>query len=49
MLNNNNTDEYITFTGSIVKAFLLNANENPHFFNLVTIYQLQSHLKSCRK
>ena len=45
----NNTDEYVRFVDSIVKAFVPNEVTDPELFQLVTTYQVPSHSSSCCK
>ena len=41
--------EYTQFIDGIVKAFVPDIHENPEILDLVTIYQVHSHSKSCQK
>ena len=49
VLSKANTEQYIKFIDSFIKAFVPNPVENSELFHLVTIYQVHSHSKSCRK
>ena len=48
-LTKENKQEYISFVDGIVKASIPNQKENPHLHELVKMYQLHNHSKSCRK
>ena len=41
--------EYTQFIDGIVKTFVPDIHENPEILDLVTIYQVHSHSKSCQK
>ena len=43
-----NTNIDITFVNSVVKTYVVDPNENPKLFKLVTAFQVHSHSKSCR-
>ena len=47
--NLNNKEEYDAFVDQIVHAFLRDRNENPELQNLVKLYQLHRHSRTCRK
>ena len=49
VLTSNNKEEYVAFVDQIVHAFLLDRNENPELHNLVKLYQLHRHSKTCTK
>ena len=49
VLNQNNVDGYVSFVDKIVHSFLPNKNENPDLHELVKLYQLHRHSKTCRK
>ena len=49
VLTSNNKEEYVAFVDQIVRAFLPDRNENPELHNLVKLYQLHRHSKTCRK
>ena len=49
IMTKDNTDEYVTFVDTIVRAFIPAIEENTELHKLVTTYQIHSHLKSCRK
>ena len=49
VLNENNVEEYISFVDKIVYAYLPNKNENADLHELVKLYQIQRHSKTCRK
>ena len=40
---------YVAFVDQIVHAFLPDRNENPELHNLVKLYRLQRHSRTCRK
>ena len=48
-LISNNKEEYITLVDQIVHAFVPDRNENPELHNLVNLYQLHRHSRTCRK
>ena len=49
VLTSNNKEEYVAFVDQIVHAFLPDRNENPELHNLVKLFQLHRHSKTCRK
>ena len=49
ILSKDNVVEYTQFIDGIVKAFVPDIHENPELLDLVTIYQVHSHSKSCQK
>ena len=49
VLNENNVNEYVSFVDEIVHPYLPNKNENPDLYELVKLYQLHRHSKTCRK
>ena len=49
VLTSNNKEEYVVFVDQIVHEFLPDRNENPELHNLVKLYQLHRHLRTCRK
>ena len=49
VLNSDNKEEYVAFVDQIVHAFLPDRNENPELHELVKLYQLHRHSKTCRK
>ena len=44
-----NKEEYEGFVDQIVNAFLPDRNENPELHDLVKLYQLLRHSRTCRK
>ena len=48
-LNADNKEEYVAFVDQILHAFLPDRNENPELHELVKLYQLHRHSKTCRK
>ena len=49
LLNSDNKEEYVAFVDQIIHAFLPDRNENPELHELVKLYQLHRHSKTCRK
>ena len=49
VLISNNKEEYITLVDQIFHAFVPDRNENPELHNLVNLYQLHRHSRTCRK
>ena len=49
VLTSNSKEEYVACVDQIVNAFLPDRNENPEFHNLVKLYQLHRHSRTCRK
>ena len=49
VLNSDNNEEYVAFIDQIVHAFLTDRNENPELHELVKLYKLHTHSKTCRK
>ena len=49
VLTSNIKEEYVAFVDQIVHAFLPDRNENPELQNLVKLYQLHRHSRTCRK
>ena len=49
LLNSDNMEEYVAFVDQIVHAYLPDRNENPELHELVKLYQLHRHSKTCRK
>ena len=49
ILSKDNVVEYTQFIDGVVKTFEPDVHENPKQFDLVTTYQVHSHIKSCRK
>ena len=49
VLTSNIREEYVAFVDQIVHAFLPDRNENPELQNLVKLYQLHRHSRTCRK
>lgn len=49
ILSKHNTNEYVTFVDSVIKAYVPDREVDPELFDLVTTYQIHSHSKSCRK
>ena len=49
LLNSDNKVEYVAFVDQIVHAFLPDRNENQELHELVKLYQLHRHPKTCRK
>ena len=48
LLNVNDVDEYISLVDKIVHVYLSNKNKNPDLHELVKLYQLHRHSKTCR-
>ena len=48
-LSKDNINEYISFVGDVVTTSLPGNDNKPELFELVTIYQVHSHSKSCQK
>ena len=48
-MTKDNTDEYVTFVDTIVRAYIPAIEESAELHKLVTTYQIHSHSKSCRK
>ena len=48
-LNADNKEEYVASVHQILHAFLPDRNENPELHELVKLYQLHRHSKTCRK
>ena len=49
VLTSKNEEDYVAFVDQVVHAFLCDRNENPELHNLVKLYQLHRHSKTCRK
>ena len=49
LLNSDNMEEYVAFVDQIVHVYLPDRNENPELHELVKLYQLHRHSKTCRK
>ena len=49
VLTLNKKEEYVAFVDQIFHAFLPGSNENPELHNLVKLYQLHRHSKTCGK
>lgn len=49
ILTKGNISEYVLFIDSIITAFVPKPNEESALFNLIKIYQLHLHSKSCQK
>ena len=49
VLISDNKEEYVAFVDQIVHAFLPDRDENPELHELVKLYQLHRHSKTCRK
>ena len=49
VLISNNKEEYVVFVDQIVHEFLPHRNENPELHNLVKLYQLHRHSRTCGK
>ena len=47
VLTSNNKEVYVAFVDEIVRAFLPDRNENPELHNLVNLYQLHRHSRTC--
>ena len=49
VLTSDNKEEYVTFFDQTVHAFLSDRNENSELHNLVKLYRLHRHSRTCRK